>query len=124
MGDPHTAVNCFNKWSEKLQDMKARCSKPNPPNKLENNNISGSDKAPSSVKRVQSVGDTWVLPSSSKMATYSFQIRDHKLKELQSKESLQVGDFEIISALLWQTVAKVLYRLHRYSIDYIYLMKP
>jgi hypothetical protein len=104
-------VNCFNKWSQLLQDMKAKGSKPNPPNKLENNSLMASDKAPSSVKEVESVGDTWVLPSSTKMATYSFQIRDHKLKQLQYKEGLQVGDFEIISALLWQTIAKVLYGL-------------
>ncbi|KAF3325758.1 protein ECERIFERUM 26-like protein [Carex littledalei] len=113
MGDPHSAVNCFNKWSQLLQDMKTLRGKPNPLNKLENNKISAADNAPadvvpSSVKEaVESLGDTWVLPSSSQMATYSFQIKDNKLKQLQSREGLQVGDFELISALLWHTIAKV-----------------
>ncbi|KAJ1698052.1 hypothetical protein LUZ63_006564 [Rhynchospora breviuscula] len=121
IGDPQTAVSCFNKWSQLLQDITAP-SKPIPPNKLENNSISSpSDVAPSSVKEVESLGDTWVLPSDSKletianhcegnynstMATYSFQIKDHKIKQLQSGSS-RVGDFEIISALLWKTIAKV-----------------
>lgn len=123
MGDPHSAVNCFNKWSQLLQDMKTLRGKPNPLSKLENNNISAADKAPadvvpSSVKEaVESVGDTWVLPNSSQMATYSFQIKDNKLKQLQSMEGLQVGDFELISALLWHTIAKVFTNRIEYYID-------
>lgn len=103
--------------------MKTLRGKPNPPSKLESNNISAADKAPadvvpSSVKEaVESVGDTWVLPNSSQMATYSFQIKDHKLKQLQSCEGLQVGEFELISALLWHTIAKVSTNRIEYYID-------
>ncbi|KAJ3693499.1 hypothetical protein LUZ60_008979 [Juncus effusus] len=108
MGGPLTAVNWFNIWSQILNNPKLFVKEKSPPkfgkDPTPEKILSG--EIPNSVKEIESVGDNWVPPNSSAMATYSFEISENKIKEL-SMNSVQVGDFELISAFVWQTIAKI-----------------
>ncbi|XP_020103461.1 protein ECERIFERUM 26-like [Ananas comosus] len=107
LGDAVSATNCFNLWAQ-LLGKKSPSKSDNlqyPQNTPENPVAEKS--IPHSVKMVDPVGDYWLAPNSAKMATYSFQITEAKLNLIRSKESVRVGYFEIISALIWRNLAKI-----------------
>ncbi|MQL87261.1 hypothetical protein Taro_019807 [Colocasia esculenta] len=64
--------------------------------------------APLSIKQVKPVGDCWLPTSEAKMESFSFHVTGAKLKYLQSKiSSPGLTPFALISALIWQTLAKI-----------------
>ncbi|XP_016647125.1 PREDICTED: protein ECERIFERUM 1-like [Prunus mume] len=65
-----------------------------------------------SIKQVNPVGDHWITPINCKMETLSFPITATQLNNLQFKilgqnQIHQIPIFELISAIIWQCVAKV-----------------
>lgn len=63
------------------------------------------------LKRVDPVGDHWVVTSPSKMGTFSFQLTSTQLAHLQTKVSGLKGPraspyFETLCGVIWQAVAK------------------
>ncbi|KAL2941375.1 Protein ECERIFERUM 26-like, partial [Bienertia sinuspersici] len=71
---------------------------------------------PISVKRVSPMGNNWVLPTSSKIHTHTFHLTPKQLDELHSKihgSNNDINDnstsqsFEVITAILWKSIAKV-----------------
>ncbi|XP_073105615.1 protein ECERIFERUM 26-like [Elaeis guineensis] len=109
LGDAITATNFINLWAQLLSGGSPKCQP------IHNHKIKTEKtliKSPTSlellsVKQVELVGDPWLSLNNSKMATYSFQITEAKIKQIQAKESSQVSSFEIISALIWQCLAKI-----------------
>ncbi|XP_073001925.1 protein ECERIFERUM 26-like [Typha latifolia] len=108
LGDAASATNCINLWGKLLG------GSPPPKSYTLHNTQKKSEKAardslastkPLSAKLVDSVGDSWLSPNNCKMETYSFQITDAMLKYLM--QSSQATPFEMISALVWQNLAKV-----------------
>ncbi|KAH0992607.1 hypothetical protein GBA52_004090 [Prunus armeniaca] len=67
---------------------------------------------PLSIKQVNPVGDNWITPINCKMETLSIPITATQLNNLQFKilgqnQIDQIPVFELISAIIWQCVAKV-----------------
>ncbi|XP_051133407.1 protein ECERIFERUM 26-like [Andrographis paniculata] len=65
---------------------------------------------PLSVKRVSPVGDNWVNTAKVQMEEFSFNITPTLLKHLNSKfnpSGPQFSPFELISAVIWQCIARI-----------------
>ncbi|KFK39682.1 hypothetical protein AALP_AA3G275600 [Arabis alpina] len=100
MGDPFSLSHFFNLWTRAFSGEKIYCPKTS--NGFQNPNSTG--KEPDSIKRVDPVGDHWVVPSNNKMETYSFNITVH---EVRSHFPVNGDEFEILSAIIWKCIAKV-----------------
>ncbi|XP_072969767.1 protein ECERIFERUM 26-like [Typha angustifolia] len=110
LGDAVSATKCFNQWAQLLSGSLPPISYnlPKPQNEEQKPvEKSSASVMPHSAKLVEPVGDCWLAPNNCEMATYSFEITEMKLKQLQVKESTEAGYFEMISALIWQCLAKV-----------------
>ncbi|KAI3459701.1 hypothetical protein Pfo_016364 [Paulownia fortunei] len=67
-------------------------------------------EVPLSIKRVGPVGDNWVNVTKCKMEAFSFNVTPIQLSHLQSKLNGNGTDFppfEVLSALIWQCIAKI-----------------
>ncbi|KAG8066227.1 hypothetical protein GUJ93_ZPchr0004g40034 [Zizania palustris] len=105
IGDVASATNCFNVWAQILSGKKPEVGGLEPANKPKDGAPAGGPP-PRSVKQVGPVEDHWLVPASCAMACYSFHVTEAALKRLQQQAS-HAGSFELISALLWQTVARI-----------------
>lgn len=104
MGDPFSLSHFFNLWtrafageevySTKTSDWRRGFRKPNSTGK----------KEPGSIKRINPIGDLWVIPNKSKMSTYSFNLT---VKQIQSHFPAKGNEFEILSGIIWKCVSKV-----------------
>jgi len=107
IGDVFSAATCFNKWAQILSGKKPEATVLTPENKpLQGHSPAGAAAAPRSVKQVGPIEDHWLVPPGRDMACYSFHVTEATLKELQ-QQGRHAGTFELVSALLWQTVAKI-----------------
>ncbi|KAG2306800.1 hypothetical protein Bca4012_084233 [Brassica carinata] len=103
MGDPFSLSHFFNLWtrafageevySTKTSDWRRGFRKPNSTGK----------KEPGSIKRINPIGDLWVIPNKSKMSTYSFNLT---VKQIQSHFPAKGNEFEILSGIIWKCVSK------------------
>ncbi|XP_039053249.1 protein ECERIFERUM 26-like isoform X2 [Hibiscus syriacus] len=59
---------------------------------------------PFSLKKVDPVGDRWITANDSRTVTHSFHITG---KQLHHYMTDKISDFEIISAIIWQSMSKV-----------------
>jgi hypothetical protein len=106
IGDVASATTCFNNWAQILAGKKPHAITVNPVKEPQ-------DRAPAaapprSVKQVGPIEDYWLAPTGVDMACYSFHVTEPMLKRLQQQEAAAAaGAFELISAVLWQTVAKI-----------------
>ncbi|XP_010243469.1 PREDICTED: protein ECERIFERUM 26-like [Nelumbo nucifera] len=112
LGDAFSASNFINMWGQVLAG-----NKPELPPYV--SRLEKSEKPPSlaqeplSVKRVDPVGDNWVVPGNCKMEMLSFRLAATQLDGLQSRVSgqKQKNDqaplFECICAVIWQSLAKI-----------------
>lgn len=110
IGDVPSAVTCFNKWAQILSSKKPEATVLTPLNKpLQGQSPAAAVAAPRSVKQVGPIEDHWLVPAGRDMACYSFHVRDAVLKKLQQqgRHNAAAGTFELVSALVWQTVAKI-----------------
>ncbi|TVU15804.1 hypothetical protein EJB05_39342 [Eragrostis curvula] len=107
IGDVASATTCFNWWAHILSGKKPDDTVLTPANKTLGYSPAGG-AAPRSVKQVGPIEDHWLVPAGREMACYSFHITEPMLKKLQQQqEGSAAGTFELVSALLWQTVAKI-----------------
>jgi hypothetical protein len=110
IGDVPSAVTCFNKWAQILSGKKPEATVLTPPNKPLQAQSPAAAAAPRSVKQVGPIEDHWLVPAGRDMACYSFHVSDAVLKKLQQqsgRHAAAAGTFELVSALVWQAVAKI-----------------
>jgi len=118
IGDVFSAATCFNKWAQILSGKKPEATVLTPENKpLQGHSPAGAAAAPRSVKQVGPIEDHWLVPPGRDMACYSFHVTEATLKELQ-QQGRHAGTFELVAALLWQTVAKI-----RRSVDTVTVVR-
>ena len=107
IGDVASATTCFNNWAQILAGKKPNAITVNPV-KEPQEGAPADTAVPRSVKQVGPIEDHWVVPAGVDMACYSFHVTEPMLKRLQQQESAAGGGaFELISAVLWQTVAEI-----------------
>ncbi|KAK1301151.1 Rosmarinate synthase [Acorus calamus] len=116
LGDAFSAASFINMWGQLLSG-KILPLKPQhllqPITKLEKpKKASLNSEKPFSIKQVPPVEDCWIVANENKMETFSFQFTGTKLKHLLSNvsggsEAYQYSPFEVISAVIWQCLAKV-----------------
>jgi len=106
LGDPVSALNSINLWGQILStnQLPNKTQHQQKPDTKITSPVTGN---PLSVKKVEPVGDFWLSSTNIRMATFSFQISESKLKHLQSKMSRYIPAFDAISALIWQSLAKI-----------------
>ncbi|PAN40044.1 hypothetical protein PAHAL_7G287700 [Panicum hallii] len=109
IGDVFSAATCFNKWAQILSGKKPEATVLTPENKPLQSHSPAGAAAPRSVKQVGPIEDHWLVPAGRDMACYSFHVTEAALKKLQQqgRHAAAAGTFELVSALLWQTVAKI-----------------
>lgn len=64
-------------------------------------------KPPLSLRLVDPVGDHWIPTNNCKMESFSFNLNATQLTKLQSQMPHKTPPFESISAVLWQSIAKL-----------------
>ncbi|KAF0894034.1 hypothetical protein E2562_033914 [Oryza meyeriana var. granulata] len=110
IGDVASATACFNTWAQILSGKKPEGTTLEPANKPQAGAPAGA-APPRSVKPVGPIEDHWLVPAGRAMACYSFHVTEPALKKLQQQEQSaagrHAGTFELISAFLWQAVAKI-----------------
>lgn len=108
IGDVASATTCFNNWAQILAGKKPDAITVNPANEPQDRAPEGA-AVPRSVKQVGPIEDYWLAPTGVDMTCYSFHVTEPMLKKLQQQQEPAAagGAFELISALLWQTVAKI-----------------
>ncbi|KAB1213591.1 Protein ECERIFERUM 26 [Morella rubra] len=115
LGDAFSAADFMNKWGKIVAGLQS-----NKPNFLKSDTLTERSKdnpkplpqEPLSVKRVNPVGDHWIIPNNSKMATFSFPVTATQLANLQLEISGpnqidQIPVFESLCAIIWKSLAKV-----------------
>ncbi|KAB1213594.1 Protein ECERIFERUM 26 [Morella rubra] len=115
LGDAFSATDFMNKWGKIVAGLQS-----NKPNYLKSDTLTERSKdhpkplpqEPLSVKRIDPVGDHWIIPNNSKMATFSFQVTATQLANLQLEISGpnqidQIPIFESLCAIIWKSLAKV-----------------
>ncbi|KAJ0235761.1 Protein ECERIFERUM 26-like [Hirschfeldia incana] len=102
IGDPLSVSHFFILWARALAGEEIYC--PETP-ELERDfpKPSPTGKEPSSIKRVDPVGDLWVAPSDSKMTTHSFNVT---VKNIKTNFLANGDEFEILSGIIWKCIAK------------------
>ncbi|CAM0902721.1 unnamed protein product [Alopecurus aequalis] len=107
IGDVASATTCFNNWAKILVGKEPDTVTLNPVKEPHDLAPAGAP-VPRSVKQVGPIEDHWLVPAGVDMACYSFHVTEPMLKKLQQQKSGATGGaFELISAFLWQTVAKI-----------------
>ncbi|OEL19570.1 Protein ECERIFERUM 26-like [Dichanthelium oligosanthes] len=109
IGDVASAATCFNKWAQILSGKKPEVTVLTPENKPLQGQSQAGAAAPRCVKQVGPIEDLWIVPAGRDMACYSFHVTEATLKKLQQqgRHAAAAGTFELVSALLWQTVARI-----------------
>ncbi|GMI64895.1 ECERIFERUM 2 [Hibiscus trionum] len=112
LGDAFSASNFINSWG-KIAAGKQIPSKVNNPAEKSNFPTFVSRK-PFSLKKVDPVGDRWFTANTCKMVTHSFHITGKQLQHHTTTSSVhdpartdKISDFEIVSAIIWQSLSKV-----------------
>ncbi|KAB1213589.1 Protein ECERIFERUM 26 [Morella rubra] len=114
LGDAFSAADFMNKWGKSVAGLQS-----NKHNFLKSDTLTERSKdhpkplpqEPLSVKRVDPVGDHWIIPINSKMAMFSFQVTATQLANLQLEISGpnqidQIPVFESLCAIIWKSLAK------------------
>ncbi|KAG6593756.1 Protein ECERIFERUM 26, partial [Cucurbita argyrosperma subsp. sororia] len=81
-------------------DTITKISSPKPP-------LSAAAKPPLSIRLVDPVGEHWIPTNSCKMESFSFELNATQLAKLQTQMPHLTPPFESISAVLWQSIAKL-----------------
>lgn len=106
IGDATSSFNFINLWTNILNTKKPVPKPENQYTKLTTTLTTTTDTL-YSIKKIESVGDFWLKPSTVQMSSFSFQINEPKLKNLLSKISNNASPFEAISALAWHAISSI-----------------
>ncbi|KAJ8424419.1 hypothetical protein Cgig2_033650 [Carnegiea gigantea] len=113
LGDIFSASTFMNMLGQHLQGKKAQVlaypGHPRPKYPL-----ASPSQEPRPLRRVDRVGDHWVATTNCKMGTHFFNLSSRQLAQMVSKVQDLNGDdqrvgkcFEVISAIMWKTLAKI-----------------
>ncbi|KAL6527298.1 hypothetical protein OROGR_016388 [Orobanche gracilis] len=111
LGDAFSASECINMWGKIMSNQKVP-SHLNYPITIQQFSTSSSSLSSScrSVKPLDPpLGDNWLTPNNIKMQTHTFRISEKQLCNLLSEENkntYRVKPFEVISAVVWKSMAK------------------
>uniref|UniRef100_A0ACD5UVH1 Uncharacterized protein n=1 Tax=Avena sativa TaxID=4498 RepID=A0ACD5UVH1_AVESA len=106
IGDVASATTCFNNWAKILAGKNPDAVTVTPVNEPQDRAPAAAAPPPRSVKQVGPIEDYWLAPTGVDMACYSFHVTEPMLNTLQESAGAG-GAFELVSALMWQTVAKI-----------------
>ncbi|KAF5455982.1 hypothetical protein F2P56_025501 [Juglans regia] len=111
LGDAFSATSFVNMWAKILSgQMPPKCMQPvnlgkskSPPSVLENL---------VSTKRVDPLGDHWLIANNSKMETNYFQITAKQLEHLLANvcavdQAANISRFEVLSAIIWRCLSEI-----------------
>ncbi|KAJ8440071.1 hypothetical protein Cgig2_025270 [Carnegiea gigantea] len=113
LGDVFSASAFMNVLGQHLQGKKAQVLA-YPDHLRPEYPLASPSQEPLSLKRVDSVGDYWAPATNCKMGTHFFKLSSTQLAQLVSKvhgpnedEQGMAKCFEVISAIMWKTLAKI-----------------
>ncbi|GFP97411.1 protein eceriferum 1 [Phtheirospermum japonicum] len=107
LGDAFSASECINTWSKIMANQNVPSSSHlNTPTTIQQ--FATSPPSCRSVKPLDPpLGDNWLTPNNFKMQTHTFHIKAEKLCNLLPEENkYKVTPFEVISAIIWKSMAK------------------
>ncbi|KAE9602999.1 hypothetical protein Lal_00018376 [Lupinus albus] len=109
LGDPLSASDFINTWGQVMINL--HLNKPiNVPRALKLSQPI-SNKHPICVKKVDSVGDHWILPNNIKMDTFSFPLSNTQINYLQEniwgQNDDRTSSFESVCAVIWRCMAQL-----------------
>ncbi|KAI5385088.1 protein ECERIFERUM 26-like [Lathyrus oleraceus] len=111
LGDPHSASDFMNKWGEFCNNLNVKTPYNIPRSIATPLNLEGLEKDPATVKRVDPVGDHWILANNKKMEQFSFHITASQMNNLQEQiwgSSVEKNpSFESLCAIIWRCIARV-----------------
>lgn len=114
LGDPFSASSFLNMWTQFMEGHKpihpVHLAKPK-----NSHHLSPNSTEPLSLKRVDPVGDHWLVNNSTsglRMRTHSFLVTTKQLENMLSsvcngEKSDMVANFNVLSAVIWKTLATV-----------------
>ncbi|GMJ02527.1 ECERIFERUM 2 [Hibiscus trionum] len=112
LGDAFSASDFLNSWGQIVAGKQIPAKLNNPTLKSEFPTLVS--RKPFSLKKVDPVGDRWFTANDCKMVTHSFHITGKQLHHIMTTGSVHdpskadmVSDFEIVSAIIWQSLSKV-----------------
>lgn len=110
LGGPLSASELINTWSQILNNLNLKIPF-NIPRSAPTPNKPGPKYDPGTVKRVDPVGDHWILANNKKMDTLSFHITSSHMNNLQTQiwgpSVEQTPPFESLCAIIWRCIARV-----------------
>ncbi|CAN1248834.1 Protein ECERIFERUM 2 [Linum perenne] len=111
LGDPFSASTFINTWAHLLKGhVIPESLLPNPPRSLPNP-ITKKKKNPSSIKRVDPVGDCWRASCHANTETHTFHLTSEQLNNVISRatsvDASRVSCFDILAAIIWKSLAKL-----------------
>ncbi|CAK8578471.1 unnamed protein product [Lathyrus sativus] len=111
MGDPHSASDFMIKWGDFFNNLNLKMPYTIPRSIPTPLNLEGPEKDPVTVKRVDSVGDHWILANNKKMDSFSFHITNSQMNNLKEHiwgSSVENNpSFESLCAIIWRCIARV-----------------
>lgn len=112
LGDAFSASSFINMWGQIMAGHAPPKSLHAPiPKRPASPVKSGLDTAPSTVKRVDAVGDCWSVVNNRKLEAYSVHLTLQQLDHITSRCGLlrepKVPPFKLLSALIWKSVSKI-----------------
>ncbi|WCJ18953.1 HXXXD-type acyl-transferase family protein [Euphorbia peplus] len=108
LGDIFSALSFMNMWSQFLDGHVSLKSLPVPLSYESDTPLLTPRRKPLSIKRVNPVEDCWVTTPNTKMETRTFHFSASQLENIISDvDALQLSHFEVISAILWKSLAKI-----------------
>ncbi|KAL4309238.1 hypothetical protein GQ457_01G011180 [Hibiscus cannabinus] len=112
LGDAFSASNFLNLWGQIVSGKQIPPQMKNPVLKSEFPTLVS--RKPLSLKKVDPVGDRWFTATDCKMVTHSFHVTQKQLHHIMTTSSVhdsnranKISDFEIVSAIIWQSLSKV-----------------
>ncbi|KAL3619598.1 hypothetical protein CASFOL_034510 [Castilleja foliolosa] len=106
LGDAFSASECINTWSRIMSNQNVPSShRINSPTTIQQ--LATSPSSCRSLKLLDPpLGDNWLTPNNFQMQTHTFHISEKKLSNLLTKNKYKVTPFEVISAVIWKSIAK------------------
>ncbi|XP_021759763.1 protein ECERIFERUM 26-like [Chenopodium quinoa] len=115
LGDAFSATEFMNMWTQYMQGhhQNPKTLAIQHPSQPKYKPLSPTQE-PTSVKRVNPVGDHWVNPTNCKIGTHTFHLTPQQLDQLHLKvHGSKMNDkdssqcFEVITAIIWKSIAKI-----------------
>ncbi|KAK6116086.1 hypothetical protein DH2020_008355 [Rehmannia glutinosa] len=111
LGDAFSASECINTWGKIMANPKAPRQFLDAPNVIHRFDTSSPPSFCRSVKLLDPLGDNWLTPNNFKMQMHTFHITEKQINNMLSGQNKnkynKVKPFELISAIVWKSMAKI-----------------